>query len=131
MWRPNVGWLIRVVWVSPNTLVGLLLGLFVLATGGRVSCWRILEFEAHPRIRALAGPWLAVTLGHVIVYWTPPSVRTYWHERAHVRQYEVWGPAFGPAYVVAGLVAVARGGSFYRDNYFERTARAAEPTSLR
>ena len=44
------------------------------------------------------------------------------HERVHVRQCERWGIFFLPAYGIASLIALARGGSMYRDNGFEREA---------
>ncbi len=44
------------------------------------------------------------------------------HERIHVRQVERWGPLFLPAYVLASVVAQARGLDAYRDNPFEREA---------
>jgi hypothetical protein len=68
----------------------------------------------------------AITLGHVVIgrdAWALESTRA--HERVHVRQYEVWGPFFIPAYFLAGLVAMAQGRHPYFDNWFERDARRA------
>ncbi len=66
-----------------------------------------------------------MTLGHVVVGRDPGCLeRTRAHEREHVRQFECWGPAFIPAYVIASLVAAARGGHYYRDNAFEHRAVA-------
>jgi hypothetical protein len=48
------------------------------------------------------------------------------HERAHVRQFERWGVLLLVLYPLAGVLAWARGGHPYRDNVFEREARAAE-----
>ena len=48
------------------------------------------------------------------------------HERAHVDQYERWGPLFLPAYLMSSLTAFCRGQDYYFDNRFEREARAAE-----
>jgi hypothetical protein len=48
------------------------------------------------------------------------------HEHAHVRQCERWGPAFLPAYIVAGAWAFIQGSGAYEGNYFEREARKAE-----
>jgi hypothetical protein len=39
-----------------------------------------------------------------------------------VRQCEVWGPLFLPAYLAASLVAIARGRDFYYGNRFELEA---------
>jgi len=47
------------------------------------------------------------------------------HERAHVRQFERWGVLLLLLYPLAGLLAWVRGGHPYRDNLFEREARAA------
>ena len=47
------------------------------------------------------------------------------HERVHVRQYERWGAALIPAYVVAGAAVALRGGDPRSDIVFERAARGA------
>ncbi len=71
-----------------------------------------------------------MTLGHVILgqeeayLWMHRA-----HERAHVRQYEVWGIFFLPAYALASLWAWARGGHYYRENWFERMAEREAGTS--
>ena len=44
------------------------------------------------------------------------------HERVHVRQYERWGIFFVPLYLLASLLALARGRSVYAGNAFERQA---------
>ena len=41
-----------------------------------------------------------------------------------MRQYERWGPLFGPAYLLSSLVQLARGRRPYWDNHFEREAYA-------
>jgi hypothetical protein len=43
----------------------------------------------------------------------------------HVRQYERWGPAFLPAYLLSSLLQLLRGRNPYRENHFERQAYAA------
>jgi hypothetical protein len=118
-------------WAAPYSVLGLLLGLVVIAGGGQ---WRrrqgALEF-AGGRL----GAWIsrlprpfgfaAITLGHVILGLdsaTLDAVRS--HEQVHVRQYERWGLFFGPAYLLASLVQWACGGRPYRDNRFEREAYA-------
>jgi hypothetical protein len=53
------------------------------------------------------------------------------HERVHVRQYELWGPLFIPAYMIAGLWATVNGRPAYAENYFEREARRAEAAGCR
>jgi hypothetical protein len=123
--------LLRYLWASPNTLIGLALA---LAGGGRPRIFRGV-LEAHgPGIR-----WLlervtparisvqALTLGHVVLGRDPDALeRTRAHEAVHVLQYERWGPLFLPAYAVASLLAALRGRDPYRDNRFERAALAGE-----
>ncbi len=117
-------------WTLPNTLAGLLLGVFGLAFGAHL----------HARRRDLAivfhrwpwGPGGALTLGNVILHTgdTPDSpCMTYAHrdgqgdeasivladhERAHVFQYMVLGPLFLPLYLACGGISVR--------NRFERAA---------
>lgn len=70
---------------------------------------------------------LAITFGHVVLGCDREVLdRTRAHERAHVEQYQRFGPAFIPAYLLASAYAWLRGGDPYRDNHFERRARAAE-----
>ncbi|HEY9147168.1 MAG TPA: hypothetical protein VIN36_10820, partial [Thiobacillus sp.] len=74
-----------------------------------------------------SGPVAALTLGHVVVgvsFYALTATRA--HERAHVRQFERWGVLLLVLYPLAGLLAWVRGGNPYRDNLFEREARAAE-----
>ena len=68
----------------------------------------------------------AITFGHVVVgtdHRVLAECRT--HEHAHVRQYERWGILFFPLYAASSLWAMLRGRAPYRDNHFERQARAA------
>ncbi len=120
--------LILIVWASPSTSVGVLVGTITLVSGGRAQIRQgALEFY---------GGWLpwimtrlpvraaAMTLGHIIVGQTPEFLddcRA--HEQAHVRQAERWGPAFIPAYLLASLWVWTRGRHFYLDNPFEIDAR--------
>jgi uncharacterized protein (DUF2062 family) len=68
-----------------------------------------------------------MALGHVILATDPQTLeRVRSHELWHVRQYEAWGPFFLPAYALASVIAMARGGHFYRDNRFEIDARNHE-----
>ena len=67
-----------------------------------------------------------MTLGHVVIGHDARALDiTRAHERVHVRQYELWGPFFLPAYLVAGAVQLLKGRDPYRDNPFEVEARAA------
>lgn len=116
----------RVVWASPNTLIGLVFGLLLLlATRAR---WRrvggAIEIAALRQPPHRAWPFAAITFGHVILGSHPQALehlRT--HEWAHVRQCERWGPLFLPAYLLAGVWQWARGRQAYWDNPFEVQAR--------
>jgi hypothetical protein len=65
--------------------------------------------------------------GHVVLGLDKRSLSaTRRHERAHMRQYEVWGPACIPIYLAAGLLGLARGKGVYEGNQFEREAKEQE-----
>lgn len=134
----------RYLWASPTTLLGLL-ALAIDAAGGPLAGGhrggrrrvRMVSgvIEAHGPVLAwglahltlVPGGVAAMTLGHIVVARSARDLdATRTHERVHVRQYERWGPFFLPAYACASLVAVLRGGHFYRDNAFEVEAYAAE-----
>jgi hypothetical protein len=74
-----------------------------------------------------SGPIMAITLGHVVVGISEQALtHTRPHERAHVRQFERWGGLMLLLYPIAGLWVALRGFHPYRDNPFERSARAEE-----
>jgi hypothetical protein len=116
-------------WASPNTIIGLALGLVGILAGARARITDgVLEFSGGRLGALFAAPWLgcpfrAVTLGHAILATdaaTLDCARS--HERVHVRQYERWGPLFLPAYFASSLWQLACGRRCYRDNWFERQA---------
>lgn len=126
--------LVKYVWALPNTLVGLL---FVpcgfLPRGGT----RLVDgvWEVHgPMISSmlrhavlLPGGASAITFGHIVLGRDRASLDvTRPHERVHVRQCEIWGPAFIPAYLIAAIWAMVNGAGGYTGNYFERQATAGE-----
>lgn len=123
-------------WSLPNSALGVLLVALALASGGRAA--RVCGvLEAHGglvafmlrRLVPLRGGASAMTLGHVVVARDIDCLeRTRAHERAHVRQYERWGPLFLPAYLGASLMALVRGQHYYRDNHFEKEAVAGART---
>lgn len=125
--------MVRYLWASPTTLVGLALVLMTLRRGRVRVVGGVIE-ASGPMVRCalthlmpLRGGAAAITLGHVVLGRDARALaRTRAHERVHVRQYERWGPLFLPAYVAASAWAAMRGGHFYDDNVFEREARAAE-----
>jgi len=117
------------LWASPYTLLGLLLGVVGLATGGRVRiCGGVIEFYGGG-VRWLLRQFffgtgaMAFTLGHTILGQTDAALdHSRAHELVHVRQFERWGPLMGPAYLGCSLILWLWGRSPYRDNPFERQA---------
>lgn len=121
---------LRYLWALPYTLVGLLFALIVGLTRGRTQ---VVDgvLELHGRFASwflrrcipLQGGALALTLGHVVIGRDADALAaTRAHERAHVRQYERWGPLFVPAYAVSSAWAHLSQAGAYAGNYFERDA---------
>ena len=139
-YSPHVTALARVVrrglaygWALPTTSVGLVFLPFALVarTGGARVVDGVLElhgglvtfFLRHGTL--LRGGASAMTLGHVVLGRDERLLElTRSHERVHVRQCERWGPLFLPAYLLASLAVMLRGGRPYEDNPFEREAYA-------
>jgi hypothetical protein len=126
---------IRYLWALPNTLIGLLFVPFVLLTKGHAAVVDgVVELHGWlpgfvlRRCIPIRGGASAITFGHVVLGRDGPCLdATRRHERVHVRQCEVWGPAFIPFYVLASLWAALSGQGAYAGNYFEREAfRLAE-----
>lgn len=130
---PAILQVLRILWAGPYTIVGLVLGIVGLCTGGSAQRrgptiefyggavqWLILQLPDGQRI-------LAFTLGHTVLGQTAASLDVARaHEWVHVRQFERWGPLMGPAYVFASLYQWIVGGRPYRDNCFEREAYGTE-----
>lgn len=118
--------LVHILWASPYSLLGLLIGGCGLPFGsrGRIRDGAV-EFYGGPVawcVRHLpTGPTTAgITLGHVILGQTDAGlVCVGKHERVHVRQFELWGPLMGPAYLLASAWQWGCGRNAYRDNPFE------------
>ena len=115
------------LWASPWTACGALVGCIGLATGGgarRVG--HTLEFHGGVVNWLLAhfpGEPIAMTLGHSILGRTPAALDiSREHELVHVRQYERWGVLFIPAYLGCSRALWLRRKDPYRDNPFEREA---------
>ena len=126
-----VGRALVYLWVLPTTAPGLLfLPLVVLSRrGGARVVDGVLELHGGAvtwflrRCTLLRGGASAMTLGHVVLGRDEQLLDlTRDHERVHVRQCERWGPLFIPAYLLASLVVMLRGGRPYEDNPFEREA---------
>jgi hypothetical protein len=113
--------LLAYVWASPNTLIGLVFGLFAFQLP-RVA-HGILVFDRHPRgfVSALSlFRRSAITYGHVVLANRRVAGSLLVHELHHVRQYERLGPLYLPLYV---LIWIFMG---YRRHPFEEAARLAE-----
>jgi hypothetical protein len=118
-----------VIWASPYTLVGLLVGVVGLCSGGRGRIrGRVIEFYGGGvswlLTRLSRGKFImAFTLGHTVLGQTDAALDlSRQHELVHVRQYERWGPLMGPAYLGCALVLWLTGRRPYEDNPFERGA---------
>ena len=123
-------------WAGPNTLLGLLAGVALLALGGRLRVvGGVAEFSGGLLGSSLASfpgvlRFNAITFGHVILGVSEAELAAARsHEHVHVRQYEAWGPFFLLAYAGSSLWQLLRGRRIYRDNYFERQAYAADSQS--
>jgi hypothetical protein len=121
----------RYLWAGPTTVVGLVVAVALLRRGRAAVVDGVIEAHSPLLGRALAsftplaGGAAAITLGHVVIGRDAHALEmTRAHERVHVRQYELWGPLFVPAYLLAGLYELLRGRDPYLDNVFERAARA-------
>lgn len=109
------------LWASPNTLLGLLLGLLAFQRPRTVR--GILVFDGPVRgtlwaIRLFRRA--AITYGHVVLSNRPVEGRLLIHELHHVWQYERLGPLYIPLYLVIWVF------TGYRQHPFEEAARAAE-----
>lgn len=126
--------LARYVWASPCSVVGLALALPALLLGGKARLvGGVLEISLAAPLRRLGWrrlPFRAITFGHVVIGTSRASLRKLSaHERIHVRQYELWGVLFFPAYFLSSLYQLLRGRSPYWHNWFERQARAGTASS--
>lgn len=123
-----------IVWASPYSLVGLVIGGVGMLTGGsgrlRAGALEFYGGSTAWLVRHLpTGPYtLGMTLGHVIIGQTAVGLDICaLHERVHVRQFERWGPLMGPAYLLASAWQWAIGRNAYRDNPFEVQAYREAP----
>ena len=109
------------LWTSPNTLLGLLLGVLTLQRP-RLAAGGVIVFDRAPRGLTWLLPRLhrtAVTVGSVIIAARPVTGSLEAHERHHVQQFRTWGPFFLPVYL---LLSVGYG---YRRHPMEVAARRA------
>ena len=121
--------LLAILWASPNTALGLTVGMVGLLTGGRMRVRPpVIEFYGGAVKWLLTGmtKWpfaIALTLGHTVLGQTDAALDiSHEHELVHVRQYERWGPLFVPAYLLCSAILWIQRKDAYRDNPFEREA---------
>ena len=117
---------LKVIWASPNSLLGLLVSLLGIPFGTRAQIRQgCLEFHgglvtAMLRRLPIGGSTAAMTLGHTILGQDRYDLdRCRDHEQVHVRQYERWGPFFLPVYLSWSLFLWAQNKDAYLDNPFE------------
>jgi len=92
------------IWTLPNTVIGLFLG---LCTFQAPRLDGAVIFDRSPRGLTALMPRLhrtAMTVGFVILSAAPVRGTLAAHERHHVKQYSVLGPAFIPLYLLLAIV---------------------------
>ena len=117
-----------IVWAAPTSLVGVALGAVALLSGGRMrrAAGALELYGGALRLIPALTPVRAsaMAIGHVIVATDERVLNAHRdHEMVHVRQAELWGPFFLPAYFGASALAWLSGGDYYLDNWFEVDAR--------
>ncbi len=120
---------LAVIWASPYTILGLLIGMVGVCTGGHARIrGRVIEFHGGS-VKWLLQQFffgegaMAFTLGHTVLGQTDAALDICRdHELVHVCQFERWGPLLGPAYLGCSLVLWLMHRRPYRDNPFERQA---------
>ena len=124
---------LSILWASPYSCFGLIVGLLGCLTGGTMRRrGKALEFYGGGVswfLRNFCGRWVsAITFGHTILGRSSELLDACRdHEWVHVRQYQRWGPLFGPAYLCSSLIVWLQGKRPYRDNHFEREAYGDAP----
>ena len=115
-----------ILWASPWSALGCLIGLVAILTGGGAQIRRgVIEFHGGilPMLLSkspISGGAAAMTLGHTVIAQTTDDLdRCRDHEFVHVGQYERWGPFFVPAYFAASAWVWWKGLDPYLDNPFE------------
>lgn len=118
--------LVGYLWALPVTLLGLLLALLAVCTGGAASvCDGVVEAHGGLVGVLLRGGRLwrggaAMALGHVVLARDADCLkRSRAHETAHVRQFERWGPLLLPAYWPIAAWLALRGFDPYLDHPLE------------
>jgi len=125
---------IRYLWASPNTILGfpfLLLSLVHRKSPRLIDGTLEIENKSISwilkKLIPIRGGAMAITLGHIIIGRDEECLRSCRdHERVHVKQCEIWGPFFLPAYFGSSCLEYFRNNDPYLDNYFEKEARRME-----
>lgn len=125
--------LLRYLWASPASLVGLFFALVAYRSGARFRVVAGAIECGGGDVRGLVARlpeglrFGAITFGHVIIGLDSRVLEhARSHEQVHVRQYERWGLLFFPLYLGSSLVQYLRGRDPYRDNCFEAEAFAKQ-----
>lgn len=118
---------VRYLWAGPTTLLGLVVAALTALTRGRCEVREGILAVSGGFARGLLSSRLvrakAMALGHVVLAVDRRELGIHWtHECGHVRQAEIWGIAFIPAYLLASAWAYFRGRDYYSDNWFEKDA---------
>lgn len=121
-----------VLWAAPASVLGLLLGILAVVSGGRLCRrGRVIEIQgglARKFLETFPGEPIAMTLGHTVIGRTAAALDvTRQHELVHVRQYERWGPLLIPSYLLCSLWLWLTGKDPYRGNPFEAQAFREAP----
>ena len=134
-------WILQILiylWVSPNSMLGLFVGLLGLVSGGksqiRNGCIEFYGgFVTWLLARLGTRGVTAMTLGHTIIGQNKQEldiVRD--HEQVHVGQYERWGPFFIPVYLGYSAWLWVQKKDCYMENPFEVEAyKLADPKEKR
>jgi hypothetical protein len=127
---PYVPRLLKYLWASPCSAVGILVGAIPLLLGGQARINALVLEVTFRDCRQQCGRFArrmhfrGICFGHVILAVTREELQFIRaHERVHVEQYELWGILFFPAYLVSSLWQLLLGRKPYRDNWFEIQAR--------
>ena len=139
MSRPPAIQFLLIIWASPWSLLGCLIGSVAMFTGGGAQIRRgVLEFYGGilPTLLTkspISGGAAAMTLGHTVIAQSVVDLdRCRDHEFVHVGQYERWGPFFVPAYFAASAWVWWKGLDPYLDNPFECEAyECSDPSNRR
>lgn len=118
------------IWAFPVTVVGLIIALVTVLTGGRAEMRAgVVEVSGGILSRILRGGRIfpggaAATLGHVILARDQDCLdRSRDHERFHVRQFERWGILLLPVYWLIAIWLRIRGYHPYLDHPMEPPVR--------